>query len=782
MSKLMNKIKNSGPIPLKSTTTKGQLAKEIILIAIFLQVFLEILNHRSLGQGFVTIIHNPLMFICSVSLIASFLSLSLFLPKRHVGYLIVVTLWGWLGFTNFILLSFRTTPITATDFKMISSVFTVIERYVSNVQMILILVLAALVVLSIIVIATKLPYTKIKLRMAVMASGMSVLLFVASFNTAISANAVSTNFGNISDAFRDYGFAYSFSTSVVDKGIKEPKFYSSEKIGSVLESMAMENDHQSTSEVSEQLPEKLVPEMPEIISPEMTLPKVDLAEVKVNTVPNIIVIQLESFFDVKRLKAFEYNQDPTPNITYLQDNYSSGFVTVPSIGAGTVNTEFEILSGMSLDYFGAGEYPYKTILKETTVESLPYDLADLGYQSHAIHNNMGTFYARHHVYPNLGFDSFTSIEYMDDVTYNVLDWAEDKILVPEIIKALDSTISQDFIYAVSVQPHGKYPEEAILEDPVIIPRVASSMPEMINEDSDSETFTAPISEESLESFEEAELPTSNAKFEALSELRKPVKPQEDLEIKDEESLLENELLSIDEGTYNKYLYFVNQVYETDAFIGQLIEELETYPEPLMVVFYGDHLPSLDISMEDLKSGTPYQMDYVIWDNMDLDHSQEDVDAYQMSAMITERLGYNTGLLNRFHQTMKDSPSYQEELQLLQYDMLYGDRNVYGGINPYKKTKMTMGVETIAITDVYQGGEVIFVKGNHFTPFSEVYLNKEKVVTLYIDEHTLIVPNGTLESDMAIKVSQVTDTGVKLGSTSTWKMTEEVEENGDPFIE
>ena len=47
---------------------------------------------------------------------------------------------------------------------------------------------------------------------------------------------------------------------------------------------------------------------------------------------------------------------------------------MPSVGAGTANTEFESITGMSLHYFGPGEYPYKSILKETTCESAPYVL------------------------------------------------------------------------------------------------------------------------------------------------------------------------------------------------------------------------------------------------------------------------------------------------------------------------------------------------------------------------------------------------------------------------
>ena len=57
--------------------------------------------------------------------------------------------------------------------------------------------------------------------------------------------------------------------------------------------------------------------------------------------------------------------------------YSSGYYKVPSVGAGTANTEFESITGMSMHYFGPGEYPYKSILRETTCESAPYVLKNL---------------------------------------------------------------------------------------------------------------------------------------------------------------------------------------------------------------------------------------------------------------------------------------------------------------------------------------------------------------------------------------------------------------------
>jgi hypothetical protein len=50
---------------------------------------------------------------------------------------------------------------------------------------------------------------------------------------------------------------------------------------------------------------------------------------------------------------------------------------------------------------------------------------------------------------------------MSDAEYNPLGWARDKVLTTEIMKALFSTEGQDFVYAISVQAHGKYSGEVV---------------------------------------------------------------------------------------------------------------------------------------------------------------------------------------------------------------------------------------------------------------------------------------------------------------------------------
>ena len=67
---------------------------------------------------------------------------------------------------------------------------------------------------------------------------------------------------------------------------------------------------------------------------------------------------------------------------------------------------------MSMQYFGTGEYPYKTILKQTDCESIASDLSKIGYGTHVVHNNGGNFYSRANAFSMMGFDSFTSKELM----------------------------------------------------------------------------------------------------------------------------------------------------------------------------------------------------------------------------------------------------------------------------------------------------------------------------------------------------------------------------------
>ena len=94
-----------------------------------------------------------------------------------------------------------------------------------------------------------------------------------------------------------------------------------------------------------------------------------------------------------------------------------------------------MLSGLNLDFFGAGEYPYSTVLQDTTCETIAYNLREQGYATTAMHNHTGTFYDRNEIYPRLGFEHFVSQEYMPYVTYTEVGWAEDVIAASQALGA-----------------------------------------------------------------------------------------------------------------------------------------------------------------------------------------------------------------------------------------------------------------------------------------------------------------------------------------------------------
>jgi phosphoglycerol transferase MdoB-like AlkP superfamily enzyme len=138
---------------------------------------------------------------------------------------------------------------------------------------------------------------------------------------------------------------------------------------------------------------------------------------------------------------------------------------VPACGAGTANTEFELLTGISAKFFGPGEYPYKGRLRENTLESMAYVAKRHGYATSALHNHRALFYNRNEVYADLGFDTFTSVEYMNNVSFTPTNWCKDTVLTDEIMEIMKQTKERDLLHVISVEGHGGYPTERVFKNP-----------------------------------------------------------------------------------------------------------------------------------------------------------------------------------------------------------------------------------------------------------------------------------------------------------------------------
>lgn len=413
-----------------------------ILLPFFLNLILECFERRSFTGGFTALTLYPFAFLCNTLIILFILSVSFLFRRRIFVLSLLSIIWIIFGVANFILLSNRVTPFTGYDLKLITDAIAVLKKYLNNFQLVLVGILFAGSLVGLYFIFTKTPKLakKVNYLKALLLIGFITLLMLGGIRLGIKVGSLEERFGELSQAYLKNGFVYCFTNSLVDTGVDKPANYSPESIS------------------------KLVFDE---VEPTKTTGDAVNVEEKEFTGPNVIFLQLESFFDVSRLRNTTFSEDPLPYFHSLMEQYPSGALSVPVIGAGTVNTEFEILTGMNMDDFGAGEYPFKSTLKKKICESIAFNLKPHGYATHAVHNHTGRFYSRNIVYGNLGIDTFTSVEYMYPIETTPMNWCKDHILVQEIAKCLDDTPEQDFICTISVQGHGSYPGDADYE-PVIL--------------------------------------------------------------------------------------------------------------------------------------------------------------------------------------------------------------------------------------------------------------------------------------------------------------------------
>lgn len=640
-------------------------------LSVVLYVYMEIFARQSLIAFGKFVIESPLVFLLNVIIIFATYSIPILFPRRTFWHLIVTAFWFAIGTINGIVLLNRLTPFNVKDLANIEEAKAIATNYLSVPLLIIVAIVAVAIIAGLVVLFVKGPKVEnYNWKKSIASFFIIVMAMLCIWTGAVKMNVVSTYFGNLPYAYRDYGIPYSFISTWVITGIGEPDNYSEEYIQEgIFVNGELGDDGIFTPEITDEDTEH----------------------------PNILFLQLESFFDPTLFKNFEYNQDPMPYYRQLMGEYSSGMLTVPSVGAGTANVEFEAMTGISVRFFGPGEYPYKSVLKEETVEGIPYDLKNMGYSTHAIHNHRGAFYGRNEVFKNMGFDTFTSLEYMINVEKTKKNWAKDNILIDNIVAAMDSTEGHDYIYTISVQGHGKYPEEETLTNPPI------------------------------------KITSAPADFE--------------------------------EEVVWQYEYYVNQIYEMDQFVKDLTDTLAEYDEDVILVMYGDHLPALEVYEEHIVTGDMYMTQYIIWDNFGMEKEDANLTCYEIGSEVLDRLGIHTGLITTYQQKYKGTSNYLENLEALAYDMLYGEKYIYGGTSPFAPTNMRMGINPIKIEEIVQIGENYYIKGQNFTEYSKVSLDGEPLKTIYLGPTLLGLKEEVDPEDVVnMKISQVEKNDVILSTT------------------
>ena len=175
------------------------------------------------------------------------------------------------------------------------------------------------------------------------------------------------------------------------------------------------------------------------------------------------------------------------------------------------------------------------------------------------------------------------------------------------------------------------------------------------------------------------------------------------------------------------------IHEVDDFIGDLISSLNRRGEDTIVVMFGDHLPTMGLTNEDMKSGDIFKTKYITWNNMGLAKEDADIAAYQLLAQITGQVGIHEGTIFNYHQTQSASETYLSGLEMLQYDLLYGKRYAYNGEDLYPASDLKMDVEDISISAVRKNAStnLMTVYGSSFTKNTKIFVNGTKVPTDFV---------------------------------------------------
>lgn len=270
--------------------------------------------------------------------------------------------------------------------------------------------------------------------------------------------------------------------------------------------------------------------------------------------PNIVIVMNESFADIAKLQGVDTGQDLIPNYHRLAaESILHGSAYASCFGAGTCNSEFEVLTGASMANLGKNVYPY-VLYDLASNENLVRLLESYGYQSTAMHPAEAKNWRRDRVYEALGFDAFLDISDFEGAE-TLRHFTSDGATYDKAIELIANEVNPQLILDITIQNHGGYTTDT------------------------------------LEEARDIDVTASGETYLALSE-------------------------------------YAACIQHSDADLADFIDNLLTLDEKTIVLFFGDHQPSLgdipidslygkpseDMSLDELEQ--MYEVPYLIWANYD----------------------------------------------------------------------------------------------------------------------------------------------------------------------
>lgn len=330
------------------------------------------------------------------------------------------------------------------------------------------------------------------------------------------------------------------------------------------------------------------------------------------TAPNIIAIMNEAFADLNYNNTLSLSEDYLPFLHGLKENTVKGQLFVSIEGANTANSEFEFLTGDTMNFLPYRCIPYNEYIDKTT-PSMAHTLKAQGYAGvNAYHPFEGSGWSRTTAYPALGFNNFYDREYYrasgnDQLVRNYIsDEADFRQIIDDYEAAKAQSDAPFYLFNVTMQNHGAYTGKRGLVDSKIT-----------------------IQDEALYNFEAEQFVNlakmSDDAFQMLTEYFKNV---------------DDPTIIVMFGDHQPPIS--NSFYSTQ--FGKDVEDLPTQ-----------------------KKADWYSTPYVIWANYDIEEKELDMSANYLSSYVMKIAGNKLTGYNKF------LLSLQEELPVISA-VCYKDKN------------------------------------------------------------------------------------------------------------
>ena len=431
-------LASRGPLVHAIVTLVGFLACTVLT---FLALELPSLNVAEL------ILPQFALLECAL-ILGTALALYYLLQRRGAGVAVLSTVLLLVGVAQFFVRSFKGAAILPTDLLVLGTAAAVSGGYVYAVKAHVLLAISCwLLCVAVSSLMVAFPAVRADARrrsvLGNLGAGLACALAVALGVVLPSYEGlgVEISYWDTAWTYRIHGFLPSFIAITQDLAIEVPEGYSDESAAELEASYVATYDETRGASESRVAAEEQFSELQ----------------------PSVVYVVNETFADLNSLGDEPWGYAGPERYNSREDTLLRGALSVSITGGGTANSEFEVLTGVSLAYVGEGKYPF-SLYDLSLGPSVIRQFKDLGYETTAMHPNIPNNYNRLTAYEGLGFDTYLSIE-----DFEGAEWfhsgVSDAATYEKVLEVLESSDQPQFIFDLTMQNHSSYDQNNLGDVP-----------------------------------------------------------------------------------------------------------------------------------------------------------------------------------------------------------------------------------------------------------------------------------------------------------------------------